>query len=379
MLIKRYAVIVLSVIVALIGVLAACAAPSLSPTSTSTPTITPTAAPTGPLAQIIAEAKKEGTVTVSLKSTILPKSMERLKIEIKDMFGVDLDIKFNPSSSMDKEVADSIMEHQVGATPSYDLRNWGVDATGEGNKAGILEKVDWKPLITRDTNPEVIIGHSAYLGGLVNYTGTIGMMYNPEKISAAQVPLTLSQLADPKWRGKIAIPSYKGSWSRRSFIMGKEKTLADLRAILKNGAIQGTYAAQWSRYLLSEVWMSIVTSSYLKEARDKGVPGAWQALDYCEETEYYTLVLKGAAHPNAAKLVAIYLASPAGAKFMLEEGAGGNLFYPGNFEQDLLSQAERQGIPIIFMARDSAMVAFGVSDEYAQWQKEIDLILKGGG
>ena len=59
----------------------------------------------------------------------------------------------------------------------------------------------------------------------------MGLIYNPEKVSADEVPQTLSELANPKWKGKVGIHNHTNSWARRAFIMGKEKTLSNIRVI----------------------------------------------------------------------------------------------------------------------------------------------------
>lgn len=57
---------------------------------------------------------------------------------------------------------------------------------------------------------------------------------------------------------------------------------------------------------------------------------------------------------------------------------GGSLYYPGNFEHDILAQNKKRGIPIIFTTRDKKVIDFVLSDENWMWQKEVNLILKGG-
>ena len=133
------------------------------------------AAPAGPLAQIIEGAKKEVTVTLRLRSGFNEKSMARLEREIKEKFGVDLKIKYAPSSSMSKNMAEALMELRVGAPPSYDLMTFSNHVL-EGNEAGLFERVDWKKIITKDINPDVVLDHPALFGSIVCFTGHQGMM-----------------------------------------------------------------------------------------------------------------------------------------------------------------------------------------------------------
>ncbi|MDP2643658.1 MAG: ABC transporter substrate-binding protein [Desulfobacterales bacterium] len=336
-------------------------------------------APAGTLDEIIAGAKKEGTVSLKLRSGFTPKSMGRLEKEIRDKFGVDLKVKFVPTGSMPKDVAQASMEQKTGAPSTYDLLTFMSNHVTLANKAGIMEKIDWKPLITADTNPEVVLENPALQGAIISFTGHLGLIYNTEKIPADQVPRTLSGLADPRWKGKLGVFTYQGGWARWARIMGKEKVYNDLRAILKNGAVGGRYSDVFNRFLINEVWLGLLSSVYLKMAQDKGMPVAWQDLDFSERQNFSVVVLKGAQHPNAAKLVAVYLASPQGARFTLEESGAGNLYYPGNFEHDISSQAKKQGIPEHSLASYPGLLEFHLSKDYRNWQKEIKLIVDSGG
>ncbi|MDP2647467.1 MAG: extracellular solute-binding protein [Desulfobacterales bacterium] len=332
-----------------------------------------------PLDQVIEGAKNEGTVTAKLKTTLSVHSMKRLEREIKEKFGVDLNIIFSPSGSMGKDAAQAIMEQKAGATPSYDLESFhsGHISDAMNNAPGIFEIVNWKSLITEDTNPDVlseqpIVSPSYYSGGQ-------GLLYNPDKISGAEVPKTLNDLADPKWKGKVGIWRSTDAWSRWAFVLGKEKAFSELRAIIRNNSIQGRYADLFNRYMLGEIWMALTKASYMTEAQTKGMPAAWQSLDYLDVRETVLVVRKGARHPNAAKLVALYLVTPAGAKFMLEEGSAGTLFYPGNYEHEVLSQTKKQGVRIIYTEREPKILEFEASKENSRWKKEVKLILDTGG
>jgi iron(III) transport system substrate-binding protein len=332
------------------------------------------AAPAGPLAQVIEGAKKEGAVTVKMRSGLTAKSMSRLEKEIRDKYGVNLRISFSPSASMPKDLSEAIMEQKAGAAPSYDLMNFLDTFIVDAMKVGVLERIDWKPLLTEGTNPKVVLDHPALVGAIVYYTGHTGLMYNAQKVSADEVPRTLSDLANPRWKGKVGVLEYEVTWARWAFILGKEKVLSSLRAILKNGAIRGRFVDLQNRFLLGEISFCFTGSIYLKEAQDKGMPSAWRNLDFAEIQPFTLSLRKGAVHPNAAKLVAVYMASPEGAKFMLEESGAGSLFYPGNLEHDISSQAKKEGIPEHIVSAYPGLIDFNLSEKSKEWEKEIKLI-----
>ena len=336
------------------------------------------AAPAGPLAQVIEGAKKEGTVLAKLPPGFAQKSMYRLEKNIKEKYGVDLKINFSPATNFPKDVSEAIMEQKAGVIPSYDLMTFTNQIT-TANQAGVLESVDWKPLLSEGTNPNVVHDIPLMRGAIVCYTYHLGLMYNPEKVKADEVPKTLSDLANPKWKGRGGINFYPSSWSRCSFVLGKNKVLSALRAILRNGVIQGEYRDLFNRYLIGEIWFCTISSSHMGSAKEKGMPAAWQSLDFADIREVSMVVRKGASHANAAKLVALYLASPEGARFVFEEAGAGNFYYPGNYEHDIRLQNQRQRIPEVFGDRKPELLEFYTSKEAAQLEKEIALILQTGG
>ncbi|MDP2643812.1 MAG: extracellular solute-binding protein [Desulfobacterales bacterium] len=338
----------------------------------------PGAAWSGPLDEIIAGSKKEGTVSVMLRAGFTPKSIARLEKGVKDMFGVDLKIKFSPTRSMTRELSKAIMEHRQGVPPTYDLMSFS-DHVAQGSREDIFEHVDWRSLLTRQMNTGVLNELPDMRDGIIYYTGQLGLMYNPDKIPADKVPRSLEDLANPKWKQKLGMFSSPNSWSRWAFLLGKEKLYSQLRGILKNEPIQGRYVDIYNRYLLGEVSMCFLSSAYLKMARDKGVPASWQSLDFADIREYSSVVLKGARHPQSAKLVALYLASAEGSSFTLDESGSGNMYYPGNYEHDLSQQNKQQGVREFFSLRSPELFEFYASKEANEWKKEIQLILQTGG
>ena len=234
------------------------------------------------------------------------------------------------------------------------------------------------PLRTADSLG-TLLNHPAFRGAITYYTSYQGLMYNSQKVPADKVPKTLKDLANPQWKGKIGLNRGTDAWPRWAFVLGNDKVFADLRAILKNGALQGQYSDLQNRYLLGEIWMAFSISSYMNAANEKGVPTKWQCIELGEVQNFSLSVRKGARHPNAAKLVALYLASPQGAKFTLEESNAGNLFYPGNYENDIRMQNKKQGISDIFIDRNPQIIDFYTGKEFEKWEKEVDMIMKMGG
>ena len=177
---------------------------------------------------------------------------------------------------MPKDLAAAIMENKVGAPPSYDLMTFGPEHLMTALEEGIVEKVDWKSLLPKEVARDVLISLPPYEDvGLSCYTSQQGLIYNTKKVSPKEVPKTMKELADVKWKGKVGVFDYTASWAVRAHLLGKDNVYSSLRAILKNGAIQGRYTDLYSRFLLEEIWIAGVGNSYYMEAQKKGMPTGW--------------------------------------------------------------------------------------------------------
>ena len=334
----------------------------------------PVEVPSGPLAPFIEGAKKEGRVSVSLQSGLAGKGIERLRRGVAERYGVDLQIAYVPTTNYPQNLAKAIAEHKAGVPPSFDLLVFADATLAWAVSAGIVEKVDWDPLLAPGTPPEGIQldGHA-----ISTHTNHIGLVYNPTVISAEEVPQTLRDLADPKWRGKIILFPYASLYLGYAIVMGVDETLARLRAIVKNEPTVEIYTQGLTRYMADEYPLLLISSGFLLEIQRKGVPAEWSSLDFSFWTTHSVVVAKGARHPNAAKLVALYMASPEGHRLMLEELGSGSVFYPGNIEQEINEEDHRRGLKVYNPVEWPGSLEFLLSEEGAQVEREISQILRG--
>lgn len=260
------------------------------------------------LAQVVEGAKKEGTVFIKTVHGFTEKSMYRLEQGIKDKYGVALKIKYTGATNFNKDIAQAVMEQKTGAVPAYDMLSLS-NHVSMANKAGVLEQVDWLPLLSEGTNPAAVHDNPLMRGAIVYTTAHFGLMYNPKKVKPDEVPRKLADLADPKWKNKVAIETQGSASVRWAYKLGIEKTLDTYRRILQNGAIHGMSNVQYNRFMIEEIWFARVSSTFMGNAIKQGASAAWQSQDFSDISEFSAVIRKGAAHPNAAKLVALYLAS----------------------------------------------------------------------
>ncbi len=377
---KIFVKIVLALLLTLGVVLEVCAAPPPTPPVTTPPTSKPKSTP---LDSIIEGAKKEGAVSLYMDFELATEPfLERLKKEISTSYGVNLDIKFTATQSGAKTATQVIMEKKAGKASDYDLISIALTTFPAIMQESAFTNVDWKPLLTKGTDPQAILEYKNVGFPVIRAQAEGGYFYNPTKVSADKKPKTASDFADPMWKGKVGIFNYSGPVAR--FIQataeqagGIEKAKDVLRAILNNGAFIGDIPAVVNRYLLGELWMGITQVHGATFAQDKGVPAEYQLLGPLTINETFVFLPPGLKHPNAAKLVALYLASPGGAKLCWDIGRTGNYLYPGNSTYDIVQRAKKEGRQIKYAARDKDEIDNMESPEFLQLQKDAIKILQG--
>jgi ABC-type Fe3+ transport system substrate-binding protein len=333
-----------------------------------------------PLAQVIEDAKKEGAVSVHLAPILKQEAIRRLERELQGIYGVDLKINFTPMGIMPQDVAKIVMEHKAGATPSFDLMTMAQDEMFPYMQAGAGQKIDWEPLAKEVGVPVgAIMGRPPELEifrgyGLAYFTSHRGLMYNPKVVPPNEVPKKFSELANPRWKGQLGTRGVTSNFVRLSYYLGEDYVLNSLRAIMKNGVITDRMSNLANRFRLGEISMAYMVSEFLGDVR-RTMPAEWQSLEVSLVSYFYTTVPTGALHPNAAKLVALYLAGPDGYKLMTDSGTG-NILYKGNIEYEIGQQDREQGLPYDGAFTDEKLWKFMTSDECKELQKKIEAIFR---
>jgi len=332
---------------------------------------------------VIEGAKKEGTVSTKLAVTVRETTVQRLKNEIKAKYGVDLKINNTPLTVMPQAIGNLLMELKAGATPSIDLMTINQNEIVPYVQGGAGQKVDWKPLAAEAGVPvKAIMGvppelELFYGYGLLYFSSHLGLMYNPKIIPPGEVPKKLSDLANPKWKGLLGMRGLSSWFRRYAYFVGQDYILDSLRAIMKNGVVLDSQGNLANRFKLGEIAMAYMVSEWLTDARRSG-PAEWQSMEVSHVDHFYNGIVTGAAHPNAAKLVTLYLASPDGYKLMSETTGAGNMLYPGNTEYEIDQQDRAKGLRFDGSLTDEKLWKFMTSKEIQDLSKKIDMIFKGG-
>ena len=158
-----------------------------------------------------------------------------------------------------------------------------------------------------------------YLGHRESYNS---LAFNTKLIPPAEAPKNMMDLLDPKWKARISIP---GSSTGIRWVgscleaMGRDFMEKMGRQEVKVQNLSG--AAMTGLVVSGEVPLSpCLSDSNVFEAKQKGAPVEWRALEPVVTNIDYSGVVARAPHPHAALLFIDYIHSKEGQKVLMQGG-----------------------------------------------------------
>ncbi|HVO92532.1 MAG TPA: hypothetical protein VMT22_06805, partial [Terriglobales bacterium] len=266
------------------------------------------------LEQVIAEAKKEGEVTLVASASTFggKKGFAELENIFAKRYGFRAKLNLAGGPSFPQVAARIITEQKAGTKSSTDLY-LGSDGTYVTmNQEKALERVNWSGIFPWVTKEMEIFPQESVLV----YASFHGIIYNSNSIPKNKAPKSYEDLIDPAlsptWAGKIAIPSYIHWLVRVSPIWGKEKALVFARKLaplvggrLRQGEEERIVSGEFPIMASTGGPLEAMWKWQAKGAPLVGLPGSTPAT-----SSYYQLsVPKNSAHPNMAKLLVALMAT----------------------------------------------------------------------
>jgi iron(III) transport system substrate-binding protein len=136
--------------------------------------------------------------------------------------------------------------------------------------------------------------------------------YNTNLVKAADVPKSFADLLAPKWKGRILIDENESKWMAGVIsAWGEEKTLDFLRKLAAQN-LQAIGGHSQMQTLLAAGDAAIVAVSLVHGVellKKRGAPVDWVAVDPLVTRQFALARLKGAPHPNAARLYIDFMLS----------------------------------------------------------------------
>jgi ABC-type Fe3+ transport system substrate-binding protein len=259
------------------------------------------------LEQIVAEAKKEGEMTLMASASTFggKKGFAELEALFAKRFGFKAKLNLVGGPSFPQMAARVITEQKAGSKSSTDayLGSDGTFATMHEEKA--LERINWSGIFPWVTKEMEISPQES----LLVYASFHGIIYNSNAIPKDKAPKRYEDLIDPAlsatWAGKMAIPAYIHWLVRVTPIWGKEKVLSIARKLaplaggrLRQGEEERIVSGEFPIMASTGGPLEAMWKWQAKGAPLVGLPGSTPAT-----SSYYQLAVpKNSVHPNMAKL-----------------------------------------------------------------------------
>jgi iron(III) transport system substrate-binding protein len=146
--------------------------------------------------------------------------------------------------------------------------------------------------------------------------------YNTDLIKKSELPRSYKDLLDPRWKGKLGIESKNDDWFATvvHLMGGEQQGLKFFQDLVATNGISPRHGHTLLNNMVvsGEVPLALTVYNYMPEqARKKGAPIDWFAIEPAIARANAIGVAKNAPHPNAALLFYEYMLGPDGQNAMV--------------------------------------------------------------
>jgi len=249
----------------------------------------------------VAAAKKEGTLTVY--TTIAEKDWPTLVKPFESKYGIKVTVwRAGTSNVLQRAVQET-------AAKKYDVD---VIHIGSPEMEALAREQVLLPITSpaqNDLQPGSVPAHHQWAATLLSVWV---QAYNTKLIKREELPKTYTDLLNPRWKGKLGLEGKDEDWfaSVVDVMGGGETGLKFFRDLAStNGlSIREGHTLLNNMVISGEVPLALNIYNYMPEqARKKGAPIDWFALEPAVARSNGVGVARHAPHPNAARLFYDYL------------------------------------------------------------------------
>ena len=255
--------------------------------------------------RIVEAAKKEGSFT--LYTTIAEKDLPTLIKPFEAKYG----IKVNVWRAGTDKVLQRTLAEAAAKRDEVDVVHFGSPEMEALSREKVLQPV--KTPTYKLLAPGSVPPHQHWAATLLSVWV---QAYNTQAIKKEDLPKTYADLLDPKWKGKLGIEAKNQDWFQTvvDIMGGPEKGLKFFNELVaKNGISPRTGHTLLTNMVVSgEVPLALTVYNYMPEqAKKKGAPIEWFALEPAVARSNAVGVAMRAKHPHAALLFHEYMLTEA--------------------------------------------------------------------
>jgi iron(III) transport system substrate-binding protein len=307
---------------------------------------------------LIAAAKKEGSLDFRAPSSLGPQAIEALGAAFNKKYGLSINLNYLPSKGYTQDLTRVISQAAIGVAPDADVMALNINLHAVLAQKKLHLPFDYNSL---GVDPRAI-NHE---GGSISVEHAIILpLYNTKLVATKDVPRSWDDLLDPKWRnGKLGVADSThyftllaaGPW-------GETKTMDYVKSLAKQRPFLGRQSEIYTRLQLGEVLVSgPMFEAFSYRAKTSGAPIAFaENVEPVLVSTTNIAVLKGAAHPNAARLFLAFMVTPEVQQLWEKFSGMTSALIPGTKTYNFL-----QGKQVAFMGQDPEAVE-RLSNEYSK-------------
>ncbi|MDQ6680180.1 MAG: extracellular solute-binding protein [Pseudomonadota bacterium] len=257
------------------------------------------------LQKIIAAAKAEGTLT--LYTTIAEKDLPTLIKPFETKYGIKVNVW---RAGTDKVLQRTLAEASANRR-EVDVVHFGSPEMEALSREKVLQPVN-SP-VYRDLVAGSVPAHHEWAATLLSVWV---QAYNTNLVKKEDLPKTYQDLLDPKWKGKLGIEVKDQDWfaSVVDILGGGDKGLKFFQDLVARNGIstRSGHTLLTNMVISGEVPLALTVYNYMPEqAKKKGAPIDWFALEPAVARSNAVGVARRAPHPAAAVLFHEYMLTDA--------------------------------------------------------------------
>jgi iron(III) transport system substrate-binding protein len=251
--------------------------------------------------KIVAAAKKEGSLT--MYTTFAEKDQPKL---IKP-FEARYEVKVNIWRAGTDKVLQRTLAEAAAKKYDVDVIHFGSPEMEALSREKVLQAVS-SPL-HKELQPGSVPAHREWAATLLSVWVQV---YNTNLVKKSDLPRSYQELLDPKWKGKLGIEAKNQDWfaSVVEVMGGGETGLKFFRDLVAQNGISARtgHTLLNNMVIAGEVPLALTVYNYMPEqAKKKGAPIDWFALEPAVARSNAVGVARRAPHPNAALLFYEYM------------------------------------------------------------------------
>jgi ABC-type Fe3+ transport system substrate-binding protein len=242
--------------------------------------LTPRVSAAASLSELIAAAKKEGSLNATVISSMHGKTTAKIIPAFKKRFGLDIEVTLTGVRST-SHYGRAAAATRAGSPPTYDAIEGSELSNVQLIGVGGTQKIDgWESLL-KEINPLVASGKvrpeqisaEPFTGHGFKYLSRVkGIIFNPKLISKGELPKTHADLSNPKYKDRWTQPPWTSHWEVGTVVikdMEKEKWLQIVKKAGKNAAAVQSASKGVRRVLLGEYAFGLANTYEALRAKAK--------------------------------------------------------------------------------------------------------------